>query len=191
MHSDLKNVKKERYQQWSWATATLQLQVTWIRFFRSCDPYLIFFWQCEQHKLHWIWHFWIRIRQLLNVVLNRIRIWFFFNATAVWTARLHLLWLWHHSDPRCTAPVNRPSTLGETPPLPEASQHLLELVSLGYFNIVSHEDLVHSFSEVMHNSANRGLCDAKQAGQGAVTHPLLLHNIGQVFHYLYYSLSCF
>ena len=42
-----------------------------------CNPYMICFWQCEQHKSHWIWHFWIGIRPLLNVVLNRIRIWSF------------------------------------------------------------------------------------------------------------------
>ena len=30
---------------------------------------------------------------------------------------------------------------------------------------------MHSFAEVMHNSANGGLCDAKRVGQGAVTRP--------------------
>ena len=138
-----------------------------LNFSLICDPYSICL---TLWTAHWIWHFRIGIRPLLNVVLNRIRTWFFWMRPQSEQPG-HLMRLWRHSDPRCTAPVDRTSTLGETPPLPEASQHLLEIVSLGYFNIVRHEDLVHSFAEVMHNSANGGLCDAKQVGQGAVTRP--------------------
>ena len=56
----------------------------------KCDPYLICFWQCEQHKSHWIWHF--NLSQATfkcGTELDTYQI--FLNATAIWTDNTQLM----------------------------------------------------------------------------------------------------
>lgn len=50
-------------------------EILFLLFF--CTHIWFFFWQCQQHRSHWVWLFRIRCRLLSHVVLNLILIWSF------------------------------------------------------------------------------------------------------------------
>ncbi len=68
-------------------------------------------------------------------------------------------------------PINSSSTLWETPSHSETLYDLPEVISFGQFYVLGHDDVAHTLSKFVHNWAHRGLGNAKQVSQRAVTCP--------------------